>query len=130
MVRHRTEQHIHVRVPLHRKLFPSFMSGWTQFKCILRRFVQIWFSIILMICRHSIECTQFRDFLLNYIIRGQIELKWVSDCQKASFSTGGCSLQEIEQDHSVTDHTCPVDARGSDGENHTGNSEVAKRRLS
>ena len=33
------------------------MSGWRVFRWIRRRFVQTWLSIILMICRHSIECT-------------------------------------------------------------------------
>ena len=29
----------------------------------------------------------------------------------------------MSADHSGTDHTCPVDAQGSDGEKHTSNSE-------
>ena len=35
----------------------------------------------------------------------------------------GRNLQEFGQDYSVADHTCPVDAQGSDGEKHTSNSE-------
>ena len=80
------------------KTCPSFMSGWTHFRRILRRSVQIWPLIINMVCRHSIECTISGDFLLDHIFFGQI-------------------------DYSVTDHTCPVDVESSDNEKHTSNSE-------
>ena len=86
--------------------------------------MQAWPSTILMICRHSIECTILRDFLLDHILLGQIELKWVSDCfYKVPLGTRGHSLQEFGQDYSVSDHTCPADAQSSDGEKHTNNSE-------
>ena len=39
-----------------------------------------------MICRHSIECTILRDFLLDHVLLGQIELKRVSDCFKKFLS--------------------------------------------
>ena len=77
---------------------PSFMSGWTHFRRILRRSVQIWPFIINMICRVSIECTISGDFLLDHIRLGQV-------------------------DYSVTDHTCPVDVESSDNEKYTSNSE-------
>ena len=84
MVLLRIWPHVHVRVPLHPKSFPSFMSGLTHFRWIRRRFVQIWLSIILMTCRYSIECTIWGDFLLDHTLRGEIELKWVFDCSKGS----------------------------------------------
>ena len=31
--------------------------------------------------------------------------------------------KNLDQDYSVTDHTCPIDAQGSDSEKHTGNPE-------
>ena len=42
--------------------------------------------------------------------------------QEVSLGTRGYSLQKLGQDYSITDNTCPVDAQGSDGETHTGNS--------
>ena len=56
MERHHIWQHIHVRVPLHQKSFLMSMNGWTRFRWIRKRCVQIWLSIIHMICKHSIEC--------------------------------------------------------------------------
>ena len=53
-------QPIHAKVLLHRKLFVSFMSGWTPPKWIQKQFLQIWLSKILMTCRHSTECTTWR----------------------------------------------------------------------
>ena len=77
-----------------------------------------------MICRNSIESTILRDFLLDHVLLGQIELKRVSDCfRKVSLGTRAYSFQEFGQDYSVTDHTCAVDAQGSDGERDTGKSE-------
>ena len=84
MVLLRIWRHVHVRVPLHHNSFPSFLSGWTIYRWIRRRFAQTWLSIIVMTCRHSIECTTFRDFLLEHVLLGRIELKWVSDCLKGS----------------------------------------------
>ena len=77
MVLLRTYQHIHVRVLLHQKSFAKIMSGWTLFRWIRKRFVQTWPSIILIIFRHSIECTILRYFLQDVTLLGQIELKWV-----------------------------------------------------
>ena len=42
--------------------------------------------------------------------------------QNVSFSTRGYSLQKNGSDHSGKDHSCPVVAQDSDGENHTNNS--------
>ena len=39
---------------------------------------------------------------------------------KISLGTRAYSFQEFGQDYSVTDHTCAVDAQGSDGERHRG----------
>ena len=83
MERHHIQQHIHVTVPLHRKSFPNFMNGWTLSRWTRRRFVQIWPSIILMICRLSIECTMKRDFQQDRTLLGQIELRWVYDCSRS-----------------------------------------------
>ena len=44
--------------------------------------MQTWLSIILTICMHSIECTILKDFLLDKILLGHIELKLISDCIK------------------------------------------------
>ena len=99
------------------------MSGWTFFRWIRRLLVQTWPSIILMTCKRSIECTILIGFYLDHMLLGQIELNWVSDCLEIPLGTSGYSLQKIGQDHSVTDHTCPIDAQSSDGEKHTGNSE-------
>ena len=85
MERHHIWQHIYVRVSLHQKSFPNFTIGWTRSRWIRRRFVQIWLSIILMTCRHSIECIMWRDSQLDRTQRGQIELRWVYDCPR-SFS--------------------------------------------
>ena len=65
--------------------FPNFVNGWTLSRWIRRRFVQKRLSIILMTCRHSIDCIMRRDFKLDRIRLGQIELRWVYDCSK-SFS--------------------------------------------
>ena len=37
-----------------------------------------------------------------------------------SLGTGGYSLQKLGPDHSGTNHSCPVDAQGSNGEKNTG----------
>ena len=37
-----------------------------------------------------------------------------------SLGTGGYSLQKLGPDHSGTNHSCPVDAQGSNGEKYTG----------
>ena len=37
-----------------------------------------------------------------------------------SIGTGGYSLQKLGPDHSGTNHSCPVDAQGSNGEKYTG----------
>ena len=88
-------QHIHVRVPLHQKSFPSFMSGWTHIRWILRRFVHIWPFFILKICRHSIECATSGGFLQDRTLLGQIQLKWVSDWLKGSFRHSWTQLPRI-----------------------------------
>ena len=77
------EQHIHERVLLHQKSFPNFMNGWAHFRWIQRRFVQTRPSIIDMTCRHSTECTLWRDFQLDHTHRIQMEPTWVFDCSKA-----------------------------------------------
>ena len=67
------------------KSFPKFVNGWTLSRWIRRRFVQKRLSIVLMTCRHSIECIMWRDFQLDRTHLGQIELRWVYDCSR-SFS--------------------------------------------
>ena len=104
--------------------FPSFVSGWILSRWIRRRFVQTWLSIILMICRHSIECTIFRD---SYWTAHSLAKSSWDGCpivSKIPLGTRRHSLQKFGQDYSVTNHTCSVDAQGSDGEKHTGNSEL------
>ena len=43
-----------------------------------------------------------------------------STVQVISLGIGGYSLQKREPDHSGTNHSCPVDAQGSNGETYTG----------
>ena len=72
----------------------------------------IWLSIILMACKHSIECIMWRDYRQDLTLRGQIEIRWVYDWSRSS-----------GPDHSATGLTCPVDAQGIDSEQRTSNSE-------
>ena len=106
-------QHIRVRVPLHHNSFLNFSREWTRFRWIRSRFVQ----------GCPIVCTMWRDFRQDRTLLGHIELRWCTTVQEVSFGTSGHSIQNFGQDYSVTNHTCSVDAQGSDDEKHTGNSE-------
>ena len=112
MERHHIWQHIRVRVPLHQKSFLNFMNGWTHFRRIRKRFVQIWLSIIHMICKHSIECIMWRDFQLDHTHHGQIEPKWEFDCSTSfSLCTCGYSLEKSGKNFFfISNHSSSVDA--------------------
>ena len=123
MVLLHTWQHNHVRVPLRQKSFPNFMNGWALSRWTRRRFVQMRLSIILMTCRHSIECIMWSDSYWTTYSLAKSSWDGCTIVQGVSLGIRGYSLQNFGSDHSATDHTCPVDAQGSDGEKHTGNSE-------
>ena len=68
------------------------------------------------------------DFQLDRILHGQAELRWVYDCSRSFFLCAcGYSLQNFGPGNSGTNRSCQVDAQGSNGEKHTGDSEWQKR---
>ena len=119
-----TWQHIHVRVPLHQKSFPNFMSGWThsdESKGDL--------------CRHGFPSPSWDAGILSSAWCEEISFRSTHCLAKSSLNW--CSIvwksfsralmdtpsKNFGQDYSVTNHTCPVDAQGGDSENTQGNSE-------
>ena len=44
----------------------SWLDEYFIFRWIRWRFVQTWLSIILIFCKHSVECIMWRDFLLDH----------------------------------------------------------------
>ena len=64
----------------------SKLHEWMDtFQMNPKAIVQRWLSIILMTCRHSIECIMKVAFRQDRTLFGQIELRWVYDCS-TSFS--------------------------------------------
>ena len=101
---------LHANVLPHRKLLLSFMSGWTHSRRTRKQFVLVWLSTILTTCRHSTECTLWREFQQEHIHHGRTEQRWGTIVQGISLGTRGHSFKESGPDHA--DHSCPVYAQG------------------
>ena len=114
---HHIRQPIHAKVLLQKKLL-SFMSGWTCSKWARKWSVQMWLSIILTTCRHSTECTTWREFHMHH---GRSEQRRVYDCSRSFSWHSWTQLQRTGPDDSDTDHSYPVDAQGGDSEKYSNN---------
>ena len=57
--------------------------------------MQIWHSTILTTCRHSTECTKWREFQQDHIHHGRTEQRWVYGWDTASKNLDQTTLAQI-----------------------------------
>ena len=118
---HHIRQHIHVTVPLHRKLMRSFMGGMDTFQMNPK-------AICPGMAFHQPHDMQafYRMHNVKRLPTGphtprpnRAEMG-VRLFKKVSLSTRGYSLQKSGPDHFGTEYSCPVEAQGSNGEKYSG----------